>query len=79
MLNQSTSQSRLQCDTAKVIMVVQLFMPLPLIFYTLQRCLHFPIAKILDEAHSCSMKVMCLPSIYLYNKQQTNLPSFIFL
>ncbi len=79
MIIQSTSQGRLHCFTAKVIMVVQLFMSLPLVLYTLQRCLNLAPVKTLANTPFFSMLAMCLPSIYLYNKQQTKLPSFICL
>ena len=79
MIYQSTSQDRLHCFTAKVSMVVQLFMSLPLALYTLQRCLNLTTVKTLTDTTYFAKLAMCLPSIYLYNKQQTKLPSFICL
>ena len=76
---QSTSQASLHFLTFKVALVVQLFIALPLVFFTLQRYLVLPVIKAILDLPFFASASLCLPSIYLYNQKQTKLCGFVIL
>jgi len=76
---QSTSQVSLHFFTFKVRLVVQLFILLPMVPFTLQRYLVLPVNKTLLDLPFFASASMCLPSIYLYNQQQTKLCGFVII
>ncbi|MFT5706144.1 MAG: hypothetical protein ACI9ES_000415 [Oceanospirillaceae bacterium] len=79
MKNQATSQVSLQCFTDKVELVVQLFMSLSVVVSAPKDYSMFSTSKASVDTSFLSIFSMCLPSIYLYNLQQSKLSCFVLI
>jgi hypothetical protein len=79
MSNKATSQASLQCITTRVKLVVQLFMSLPKVLPATKYISVLSTFKALLDFSFLGTFSRCLPSIYLYNQQQSKLSCFVII